>query len=99
MFMMREVLKCKPGKVGELAGKFGALGEVMKDLGYEPFRMYTDVSGEPFWTLVLQTEAQGLGDFLDMEAKVMSDERARSIMAGYRDLILEGRREFYKVAG
>lgn len=97
MFMMREVLNCRPGKVGELMGKFRALGEVMQDLGYEPFRMFTDVSGEPFWTLVLQSEAQAIGDFYEMEAKVMSDERTRSIMPGYHDLIKSGRREIYKV--
>jgi hypothetical protein len=28
MFMVREVLSCKPGKVGELVKKFKALNEV-----------------------------------------------------------------------
>jgi hypothetical protein len=50
--MVREVLSCQPGKVGALAKKFKALGEVMKDMDLEPFRIYTDVSGAPFWTLV-----------------------------------------------
>jgi hypothetical protein len=46
MFMVRTVMKCRPGKVGELVGKFKVLGGVMKDLGLAPFRLYTDVAGE-----------------------------------------------------
>jgi hypothetical protein len=97
MFMSREVLSCKPGKVRALVGKFQALGEVMKELGFEPFRLYTDVSGEPFWTLVLQHEFETLDAMQEMEAKVMSDKRAQTAMDGYHDLIVSGRREIYKV--
>ena len=97
MFMVREVLYCNPGKVGELVKKFKALGEVMKDLGYEPFRIFTDVSGERFWTLVLESEFETIGDAQAMEAKVMADGRAQSAMAGYHDLVNGGRREIYKV--
>lgn len=97
MYMVREVVNCRPGKVGELIKKFQALGEVMEDLGFEPFRLFTDVSGEPFWTLVLQSEHETLNDFREMEAKVMSDERAGSAMAGYHDLVMSGRREIYEV--
>jgi len=97
MFMVRETLSCKPGKVGELVKKFKALGEVMQAMDLEPFRIYTDVAGEPFWTLVLQREYEGLDEAPALEAKVMSDERAQSAMAGYHDLVLSGRREIYKV--
>jgi hypothetical protein len=97
MFMVREVINCHPGKVGGLVGKFKALGEVMEDMGFTPFRIYTDVAGEPFWTVVLQSEHEKLADFHETEAKVMSDDRARSVMAGYHDLISKGRREIYKV--
>lgn len=97
MYMVRSVMNCKPGKVGELVKKFQALGEVMRDHGYEGFRIFTDVSGEPFWTIVLQHEYETLDDFREMEAKVMSDERAASAMAGYHDLVMSGRREIYTV--
>jgi hypothetical protein len=97
MFMVREVVNCKPGKVGELVGRFKALGEVMEDMGFTPFRVFTDVAGEQFWTVTLQSEFDDLADFHEMEGKVMSDDRARSIMAGYHDLVAQGRREIYKV--
>jgi hypothetical protein len=55
------------------------------------------VAGEQFWTVTLQSEFDDLADFHEMEGKVMSDDRARSIMAGYHDLVAQGRREIYKV--
>jgi hypothetical protein len=97
MFMVREVLNCRPGKVGALAKKFKELGGVMRDLGLEPFRIYTDVSGAPFWTLILERDYTSLDEILEIEGRVMSDERAGSIMSGYHELILEGSREIYRV--
>jgi len=99
MFMVREVLSCRPGKVGEMVEKFQALGTVMKEMGFEPFRIYTDVAAEQFWTLVLESEWATLNDMQAYEAKVMGDERARSAMAGYHDLVIRGRREIYRVEG
>lgn len=97
MFMVQEVLNCRPGKVGELVKKFAALGETMEAMGFKPFRVFTDVAGEQFWTVVLQSEFESLDDFRNMEAEVMSDERARSAMAGYHDLVARGRRQIYKI--
>ena len=96
MFMVREVLNCKPGKVGALAKKFKELGEVMRDLSLEPFRIYTDVAAT-FWTLVLEREYESLDEILEVEARVMSDERAGPVMSGYHELVVEGRREIYRV--
>jgi len=96
MFMVREVLSCRPGKVGELAGKFKALGAVMQEMQLAPFRIYTDVAGEEFWTLVLERDYESLDDVLALESRVMGDERARGVMAGYHDLVASGRREIYK---
>jgi hypothetical protein len=97
MYMVREVLYCRPGKIGELVERFKALGEVMKEMEYEPFRLLTDVSGERFWTLVLESEFETLDGFREMEAHVLSDTRAQSAMTGYHDLVESGRREVYTV--
>jgi len=99
MFLVREVMHCRPGKVRELVKKFQVLGEVMKEMGVEPFRIYTDVAAERFWTLVLESEYQTLDDIQAVEAKVLGDERGKAAMAGYHDLVVEGRREIYKVEG
>ena len=97
MFMAREVLTSRPGGVRDLVRKFQAMGAVMEEMGVEPFRLYTDVAAEQFWTLVLEREYETLDEVHELEAKVMSDERAQAAMAGYHDLVREGRRELYKV--
>ena len=97
MFMVREVLHCRPGPVGSLVEKFKELGEVMAEMGLDPYRVYTDVAGERFWTLVLERDYESLDEVREIESRVMSDERARSVMAGYHDLVEQGRREIYKV--
>lgn len=97
MYLMREVLYCRPGKVRQLADKFKALGSILENMGYQPFRLYTDVSGEQFWTLVLESESESLEAFMDMEQKVMAKKEAQEVMADYHDLVREGRREIYRV--
>lgn len=97
MYLIREVMHCEPGKVRPMVEKFQALGEVMEGMGLEPFRLYTDVSGAPFWTVVAETEAESLDQFREMEAEVMGNEDAQKAMAGYHELVQEGRREIYTV--
>ena len=97
MIMVRAVMNCKPGKVGELVEKFKGVNKVMKEMGIEPFRIFTDMSGEQFWTLVLERQYQSLGEYQRLESEVMADERFGSVMAGYHDLVHQGRREIYKV--
>ena len=99
MFMAREVLRCRPGRVREVIGKFQALGAVMEEMGLEPFRLYTDVAAEQFWTLVLERDYETLDEVAALEAKVMGDDRAKGAMEGYHELVLSGRREIYKVEG
>jgi hypothetical protein len=96
MFTIREVIHCRPGKVRPLVDKFKAVGAVMERLGYRPFRLYTDVSGERFWTVVAETEAETIDAFLEMEGKVMSDPAAQEAMGGYHDLVQRGRREVFR---
>lgn len=97
MLMVREVMHCQPGKVNDLVKKFQALGAVMKGMDLEPFRIYTDIAGERFWTLVLEREYADMDEITATEGRVMADDGARSAMAGYHDLVREGWREIYRV--
>lgn len=96
MFVMREVLQCKPGKVGELKKKFRALNVIVQQKQFPPFTIMTDVAGEQFWTLVLEMESDSLEAFLAMEEQVMADKDAQQAMAGYHDLVVSGRREVFR---
>ena len=97
MYMIREVLQCRPGKVRELADKFKAVNGLMEEMGVEPFSLYTDYTGAPFWTLVVQREHEGLVEAQELEARVFGTDEARAAMDGYHELIVQGHREIYKV--
>ena len=97
MYLIRTVMYCNPGRVGELVEKFKAVSEVAKSLGHGGFRLYTDVSGERFWTLVAESEAESIEAYEEMQAATMADEEAQKAMAGYHELVQQGRREIYRV--
>ena len=97
MYKIREVLQCRPGKVRELADKFKTVNGLKEDMGLEPFRIYTDYTGVPFWTLVLEREYEGLEEAQELESRVFGSEAAKSAMSGYHELIVEGQREIYRV--
>jgi hypothetical protein len=93
MYVIREVLHCKPGKVRQMIEKFRGISTVMEGLGFEPLRLLTDVTGEPFWTIVAEAKVERIDDFFAMEQRLMSNETLRETMADYHDLVESGRRE------
>jgi hypothetical protein len=58
MYVIREVLHCKPGKVRQMAEKLRQISAILKDMGQEPMRLLTDVTGEPFWTIVAEAKVE-----------------------------------------
>jgi len=97
MYVIREVLNCKPGKVRQMVEKFRSISTVLKEKGQEPLRVLTDVTGEPFWTIVAEAKVEKVDDFLAMEQTLASDETLRKTMADYHDLVDGGRREIYRI--
>jgi hypothetical protein len=97
MFVIREVMHCKPGKVRPTVEKFQAMSKVMKGMGMAGFRVTTDVSGAPYWTVNAEMEVESLDAFEAMEKKVMANEEVGKIMTGYHDLVDRGRREIYRL--
>jgi hypothetical protein len=97
MYVIREVLHCKPGKVRQMVEKFKAISSALKDMGQQPLRLLTDVAGEPFWTIVAEAEVERVDDFFTFEQKLMANEAIRSTMADYHDLVDSGRREVYRI--
>ena len=60
MYIIREVLYCRPGKVRDMVGKFRNISLVLKEMGHEPLRVLTDVAGGPFWTIVAEAKVEKL---------------------------------------
>jgi hypothetical protein len=97
MYVIREVLNCKPGKVRQMVEKFRAISTVLKEMGQETFRVLTDVTGERFWTIVAEARVERIDDFFAMEQSLMANETLRKTMADYHELVDHGRREIYRV--
>ena len=97
MYVIREVLHCKPGKVRQMTDKFRAISKALDSLGQKPLRLLTDVSGEPFWTIVAEATVDKVEDFFAMEERLMMDSTVRVAMTDYHDLVESGRREIYRV--
>lgn len=99
MYIVREVLHCRPGKVRQMVEKFKAISTVLTELGHQPLRLLTDVAGEPFWTIVAEAQVDTLDQFFAVEQQLMTNETLRKSMSDYHDLVDGGRREVYRVEG
>jgi hypothetical protein len=97
MYVIREVLHCKPGKVRQMVDKFRAISTALTELGHEPLRLLTDVTGEPFWTIVAEARVPKVDDFFATEQQLMANDALRKTMADYHDLVESGRREIYRI--
>ncbi len=97
MYVIREVLNCKPGKVRPMVEKFGIISTALTHMGHEPLRVLTDVTGEAFWTIVAEATVDKIDDFFAVEQRLMADETLRKAMADYHDLVDRGRREIYRI--
>jgi len=97
MYVIREVLNCKPGKVRQMVEKFRQISMVLKDTRHEPMRLLTDVTGEPFWTIVAEVKVEKIDDFFAVEQALTANEMLRKTMADYHDLVASGRREIYRI--
>ena len=102
MYLIRDIMYCKPGKVRPLVEKFKAMAKLSEKMGMGPMRIMTDVCAERYWTLVSEMEVPSLKAFEDMEAMQGSPEDMKEferIMTGYHDLVDHGKREIYKLEG
>jgi hypothetical protein len=97
MYVIREVMNCKPGKVRPMVEKFQTLSAALVELGHPPLRVLTDVTGEPFWTIIVEAQVEKVDEFFDIEHTLMANEQVRKAMADYHSLVDRGRREIYRV--
>jgi hypothetical protein len=97
MYVIREVLTCKPGKVRQMVDKFREISMALKEMGHEPLRLLTDVTGERYWTVIAEAEVEKIDDFFVIEETLMANETLRKTMADYHDLVATGRREVYRL--
>ncbi len=103
MYLIREVMYCKPGKVRPMVEKFLAMSKIGERIGMPPMRVMTDFCAEQYWTIVSEFEVTSLTDFENMMASPQGTaddmKQYEEIMKGYHDLVDHGKREIYKIEG
>jgi hypothetical protein len=97
MFLIRDIMFCKPGQARPMVQKFLALDKVSRQLGMGSMRVLTDVSAERYWTVVSEMEVEDLGAYAEMSRKSMQQKEFQEAMKDYHDLVVEGRREIYQI--
>ena len=80
-----------------MVDKFRCLSAAMTEMGHEPLRLLTDVTGEPFWTVIAEVNVAAIDEFFALEQRLMASETLRKTMADYHDLVESGRREIYRI--
>lgn len=103
MYLVRDVMYCKPGKVRPLVEKFIAMNALGEKVGMPRMKIMTDFCAEQYWTLVSEMEVPSLNAFEEMMRNpqgTAEDMKAfEALMAGYHDLVDHGKREIYKIEG
>jgi hypothetical protein len=97
MFLVRDIMYCKPGQARPMVQKFLALAKLGPQMGFGPMRVMTDVSAERYWTVVSEMEVDSLEKYAEMSRRSMELKEFQEAMKGYHDLIVEGRREIYQI--
>lgn len=97
MFVVRDVFHCKPGKSRELAERFmRTLPSVEQHDGFRNCRVLIDAVAD-YWTVVLECDFERLDDFERHSREFGARPEVREALAGYMDLVIEGKREIYRV--
>jgi hypothetical protein len=99
MFLVRDIMYCKPGKARQMVEKFVALSKLSQKMGFGAMRVMTDVSAERYWTVVAEMEVPSLETYTETSRKSMEMKEFQDVMKGYHDLIDHGRREIYMLEG
>ena len=97
MFLVRDIMFCKPGQARAMVQKFLAVDKLGRQAGFGPMRVMTDVSAERYWMVVAEMEVESLEKHAEMMRKSMEAKEFQEAMKGYHDLVVEGRREIYTI--
>ena len=101
MYVVREIMYCKPGKVRAMVDKFKAMNALSGRVGMPTMRILTDFAADRYWTVVAEMEVTDLAAYERMMASPAGtpedNEKLAEIMKGYHDLLESGCRQIYKV--
>jgi len=103
MFLIRDVMYCKPGKVSAMKEKFLAMSKLSEQLKMPRMKVMTDFCAEQYWTVVDEMEVPDLNTFEKMMSNPQGSaedmKKFEELMKGYHDLVDHGKREIYRIEG
>ena len=104
MYLVREIMYCKPGKVRPMVEKFLAMSKLSERIGMPKMRDHDRHVRRAVLDGRSEMEVPNLKMFEDMMAAPPGASEAdmkefEKIMTGYHDLIDHGKREIYKLEG
>jgi hypothetical protein len=103
MYLIREIMYCKPGKVRPMVEKFLAMSKLSEKVGMPRMRVMTDFCAEQYWTVVAELEVADLASFEKMMSSPQGSaedvKKFEDVMKGYHDLVDRGKREIFKLEG
>jgi hypothetical protein len=103
MFLIRDVMYCKPGKVSAMKEKFLGMSKLSEKLKMPRMRIMTDFCAEQYWTVVSEMEVPDLNTFEKMMSNPQGSaedmKQFEELMKGYHDLVDHGKREIYRIEG
>jgi len=97
MYVIRDIMYCKPGKAQAMVQRFKALTKAGEKMGLGSMRIMTDVSAERYWTVVSETEVESIEQHAELARKAMQMPEFQDAMNGYHELVDHGRREIYMI--
>ena len=103
MYLIREIMYCKTGKVRPMVEKSVKMSKLSEKVGMPRMRVMTDFCAEQYWTIVSEMEVSDLGEFERMMSSPQGSaddmKQFEDLMKGYHDLVDHGKREIYKIEG
>jgi len=97
MYLVRDIMYCRPGKVRAMVEKFTTLAKLSETQNLPKFRILTDVCAERYWTVVTEMEVESIDALADLSRQSMAIPEFQEAMKGYHDLVENGRREIYVI--
>ena len=101
MFLIRDIMYCKPGKVRPMVEKFKTMNELAPKMGMPKMRILTDFCAEQYWTIVAEMEVETIQAFEQLMSSPPGSaedlKKYDEIMKGYHDLVDHGKREIFRI--
>src|SRR5947207_1370944 len=82
MFLVRDIMYCKPGQARPMVQKFLTLARVSQQMGFGQMRVMTDVSAERYWTVVSEMEVESIEKHQEMVRKSSEVKEIQEAMKG-----------------